>query len=249
MSQTLKMSVVLVRSLYERNVGSVSRTMSNLGSEDLILIDPKCELTYEAQQAAATGQMALQNRRTYASWADFLASEPFGVRIGLTARDGRGRMPKFLRETLDDVDRTIAADDDPSIKHIYFVFGPEDWGLNREDLTHCQRAAKLPTHGPNTSYNLAHAVLLSLYIARELWPAPTQPIVKNLPKDQTLSQKEFPEELISTWLTTLGISLDKKKVNVMTVLRRMLLQNIPTEKEYRILEMVLQQTIRKLKEK
>ena len=48
--------VVLVRPIYERNIGAASRAMANMGFKQLILIDPKCELTYEAQQAAATAQ-------------------------------------------------------------------------------------------------------------------------------------------------------------------------------------------------
>jgi tRNA/rRNA methyltransferase len=59
----------------------------------------------------------------------------------------------------------------------------------------------------------------------------------------------FPEETLKEWLITLGFSLDKKKTNVYTVLKRMILHNVPTPKEVNMLETVLQQTIRKLKNK
>ncbi|MNY81628.1 hypothetical protein D3C86_2232850 [compost metagenome] len=46
----------------------------------------------------------------------------------------------------------------------------------------------------------------------------------------------------------MGFDLSKRKMNVFIVLRRMLLQNTPTKKELVILETVLQQSLRKLRE-
>ena len=57
-----QINVVLVRSLYDRNIGSSSRAMANMGAHRLILVNPQCEITYEAQLAAATGQEALQKK-------------------------------------------------------------------------------------------------------------------------------------------------------------------------------------------
>lgn len=72
--------------------------MSNMGFNRLILIAPQCELGYPAQQSAATGQFALQNRVNYSSWQDFLENEPEGIKIALTARDGRGRDVKDFKK-------------------------------------------------------------------------------------------------------------------------------------------------------
>ena len=58
----------------------------------------------------------------------------------------------------------------------------------------------------------------------------------------------FPDESLKGWLTEMGFALDQKKMNVYTVLRRLLLQNVPSAKEFRVLEIVLQQSRRKLKE-
>ena len=67
------------------------------------------------------------------------------------------------------------------------------------------------------------------------------------PKEKQKKPEDiFPEETLKKWLTTLGFDLSKKKINVYTVLKRMLLQNTPSTKEFRTLEIVLQQTIRKL---
>ena len=46
----------------------------------------------------------------------------------------------------------------------------------------------------------------------------------------------------------MGFDLTKRRMNVFTVLRRMLLQNAPSTKEFRILEIALQQSIRRMKD-
>ncbi len=43
------------------------------------------------------------------------------------------------------------------------MFGPEDRGLNNEEITHCQRLVTIPTDAAASSLNLAQAVLLMLY--------------------------------------------------------------------------------------
>ena len=244
--------VVLVRTIYERNIGATSRAMSNMGVEKLILINPACELTYDAQQAAATGQSALQNRTTYASWEQFLASEPESIKVAFTARDGKGRQVRDLEVILDDlVDHAPLlqhAGDTPTV--IHFVFGPEDWGLAAEDLEHVNFCACLPTFGENWSLNLAQATLLAMYHMRLKWGGKRTPLnggkMRRAP--QGIDGID-PERTLHTWLEEMGFDLVRqRKINVFTVLRRMLLQNTPTKKELVILETVLQQSLRKLRE-
>ena len=67
-------------------------------------------------------------------------------------------------------------------------------------------------------------------------------------ENQKKPENVFPEQSLKTWLLEMGFKLDKKKMNVFTVLRRMLLQNAPSTKEFKVLEIVLQQSTRKLKE-
>jgi tRNA/rRNA methyltransferase len=68
-------------------------------------------------------------------------------------------------------------------------------------------------------------------------------------KPKALQKKPFifPDETLKKWLVEMNIDLSKRKTNMFTVLRRMLLQNAPSEKEFRMLEIVLQQSIRKMR--
>lgn len=248
--RNIRLRVVLVRSIYESNVGATSRAMANMGVEDLILVDPKCELTFTAQQAAATGQGPLQNRKVYADWSAFHKAEPDGIRISLTARDGRGREVKDLSTTLQKIaedHRRFKISSEDSLP-VYLIFGPEDWGLSHEDLELTHFCCSIPTFGENSSLNLAQAVLLALFITRDTWGGEQTVLDGQIRQRPDSPQNIFPAETLKTWLLEMGFNLDKPKVNVYSVLKRMMLHNVPTSKELIILETVLQQSIRKLRD-
>ncbi|WP_413576067.1 RNA methyltransferase [Bdellovibrio sp. HCB290] len=252
MKRPFEVRIVLVRTIYERNVGATSRAMSNMGVEKLIMIDPKCELTYEAQQTAATGQTGLQNRTTYKSWDEFMANEPESIKIAFTARDGKGRQVRDIDDVLADIKSNA-----PQFQHesdeaftIHLIFGPEDWGLAGEDLEYANHCACLPTFGENWSLNLAQATLLGMFSLRKSWGGNRTKLDggKKRRAPQGI-QGIDPEQTLKTFIEEMGFDLTKqRKINAFTVLRRMLLQNTPTKKELVILETVLQQATRKIRE-
>lgn len=246
--------VVLVRSIYESNVGAASRAMSNMGGDRLILVGPQCELTYTAQQAAASGQDGLKNKTVYANWAEFMENEDAGIRIAFSARDGRGRKVQDMALVYEQILATspfFQVDEGDTAKpvSIYLVFGPEDWGLSAEDLDLMHFCACIPTFGPNWSLNLAQAVMVALYELRKSWGGTRTLLDGEIrTRDSAITKEIFPEQTLRIWLEELGYDLSKPKMNVFKILNRMLLQNTPTNKELTILETVLQQNIRKLRE-
>lgn len=252
MKRPFEVRIVLVRTIYERNIGATSRAMSNMGMSKLILIDPQCEITFAAQQAAATGQDGLQNRVVYSSWEEFKNKEPESIRICFTARDGKGRQVRDIDEVLADVatksPQFQISSDVPYVVHL--VFGPEDWGLSAEDLEIANFCACLPTFGENWSLNLAQASLLGMFSLRKAWGGNRTTLDGGKSRRAPEGVKNIdPDKSLKTWLEEMGFDLTRqRKINVYTVLRRMLLQNTPTKKELVILETVLQQSIRKLRE-
>lgn len=248
----IDLRVVLVRSLYERNVGAASRAMANMGFLKLILIGPQCEFTIESQKAAATGQAALQNRTVYKDWDEFFAHEPKGLFIATTARDGRGRQAQDLETALCNFKDTHAGLNQESDEAypIHLVFGPEDWGLSGDDIQYANACCTIPTYGDNTSLNLAQASLLAMFIFRSVFGGERTRLdgQQKAKENQKKPENIFPDQSLKNWLLEMGFQLDKKKMNVFTVLRRMLLQNAPSTKEFKVLEIVLQQSTRKLKE-
>jgi tRNA/rRNA methyltransferase len=244
--------VVLVRTLYDSNIGASSRAMANMGVQDLVLISPQCQITYAAQQAAATGQTALQTRRVYPNWDEFFAKEPDGLRIAFTARDGKGRLVQDFNEVMRDLEERDPRfqKSDASPLPVYLIFGPEDWGLSAEDLELVHHAASIPTFGDNPSLNLAQAVLLGLFMLRTRWGGEKFRIEGRGPETHFQKRDDlFPEKSLQDFLTAMGFSLENRRVNVYTVFRRLLLRTFPTAKERRILEIVFQQGARKLRDR
>lgn len=245
--------IVLVRPIYERNIGAVSRAMSNMGAHQLVLIAPQCELTFESQQAAATGQVGLQNRITYKNWDEFNSQEPESLRFAFTARDGKGRavqsFPQVLEELKEKHPVVKLASEESFVVHL--IFGPEDWGLSADDLDQCHIPVSLPVFGENSSLNLAQAMLLGSYIVRSSWGGRLKRLEGQQPnrKRDSIQNSFFQvDESLKQFLIAMGFDITSKRINAYSVLKRMLLQNFPNQKEYRILETVLQQGARKLNE-
>ncbi len=259
--------VVLIKTLYASNIGSTARAMTNMGAAQLILVNKNCEIDFATHQAAASGQRPLENRLEYKNLEEFYQNEPNGIRIAMTARDGRARKVYDFKSTLETLKNKLVnlTNDQSVIKEveefqtpniIYLFFGTEDSGLSQEDIQNCHYCCSLPTYGENWSLNLSQAVLLTLFILRDtLGGTRTTLDGQNRPRDLKEKLKAtspgqsnlLPDQSIKLWLETLGFDLNThNKVNAYTVLKRLMLQNIPTTKEVRILEAVIQQTIRKL---
>ena len=69
------------------------------------------------------------------------------------------------------------------------------------------------------------------------------------PQDKTeLQPFYYPEDTLREWLESMGLNTRDKKVNALTVLNRMILESDPTQRELKILETLLQQNMRMLRQ-
>lgn len=233
--------IVLVRPKYSRNVGMVARAMSNYGAQQLILIEPRCEINQDAKEGAAHAQTQIEKAMIYPHWQRFYDWEPEGIRIAFSARDGKRREAFDFASTLkhDAILKTEMLS-----KPTYLIFGPEDHGLADADLDFVHRVFQIKLPGENPSMNLSHAVMSALTLLHQSTD-PTLP----LPLSKEEREKFFfPDQTLKRWLETLNIDISlHEKVNSYTVLKKLLLKGLPTTKELQMLETVLQQTIRKLK--
>ncbi len=242
----MKINAVLVRSEYASNIGSAARALANMGGDRLILIDPRCALDEKAKQMAAGAQDALAAMVTYPSWSEFYAREGEGVRIALTRRGGRNRKVDPLEDRLASLKSRIAEGDAPP--SLYLIFGPEADGLDSEDLGYVNYACHLPVYGEFASLNLAQAVLLALFMVRQQIPPAEIPKQITGEEEPAVQPLYFPDRLIKEWLTAMGFDIQARRASAYLTLRKMFMFNQPTRHEYQVLEAILQQNIRKLKE-
>lgn len=243
----LDLRVVLARPQGEGNVGAAARAVHNMGGNKLILIGPRCAAGDQARMFAASAREVLDGRAEYASWDEFFANEPEGLRFAFTARDGTDRRVRPFDELLEkwpeEHPSLRLAGDDPLTVHL--VFGPEEAGLTAEDLKRLHAAALLPVYGGNPSLNLSQAVLLALFLVQRAWGGAAR-----APRDEQTVRKarpaEFPETSLRRWLEESGFVIDDRRLNALTILRRLILRAAPTSKELRIFEGAIRRSLKRM---
>lgn len=151
------LTVVLVESRGERNIGAVARAMANFGVSDLRLVAPKTDhLQDEARKMAVKASVLLEQASVYPDLVAALKDCHYAY--ATTRRFGKYR-ENFLHPD------SAAADLLPLLDHgkVALVFGREDKGLKTEELDLCQRLITIPTCGEIGSMNLAQSAVICLY--------------------------------------------------------------------------------------
>lgn len=231
----MELRVALVRPLYPRNIGAAARALSNMGGAKLIRIGGMA-LDEIAKDGAATAQDFLTRSTYYASWDEFEANEPASVRFGFTARDGNNRRVDDFTQTLSSLEKKPV---------IHLVFGPEDHGLNHDDLRHVHRACGLPTYGENPSLNLAQAVMLALFLIQDRWGGERAPFRGE--RDHETATDFFPDDALKSWLEQIGWNENDGADSAFETLRRLMLAAAPDTRESKILNSFLRKSLKKLK--
>lgn len=240
--------VTLVRPKYASNIGATARACANLGAKSLTVIspqdDPHCK---EARMGAAGANDYLDKLTLYETKSQFLADNTDKIIIGLSRRGGKLRPSQDLKTTL----KHLSVDHAEAVHHggLQLLFGPEDHGLDTSEIEMCHYICKLPKLSDFQSFNLGQAVLLTLYIAQDAMNSFfTKEHTKIEHQDSQIHLSDV-EDTMKKWLLCLGMSLDSKRVNAHQTLKRMIKKSAPSQRELRLFEKVLQQTIRELENK
>ncbi len=149
-----RVRVVLVRPETAANIGACARVVRNTGAAGLDLVEPGDWRTVECWRAAWGAQDVLEQARVLADLGAALAGA--AITVAFTARRAAA--------AVEDV-RTAAAaiaalgpEEEAAL-----VFGPETHGLSNAEIAACGRAATIPSHHGQPSYNLSHAVAIAAY--------------------------------------------------------------------------------------
>jgi TrmH family RNA methyltransferase len=228
-----RVDVVLVRPLRPGNIGAAARAMKNLGAGRLVLVAPCDHLAPEACQLAYGAQEVLTRATVVPTLADGIATYRYVV--GTTARAHRGYGPAGLlsgarRPLLTRLRRS----------RIALVFGSEQNGLSNEEIALCHRLVRLPMASPAPSYNLAQAVLVTLY---ELFTAAQRPLPAPARPSAPLQEWERMYADWSALLTAIGFLKGPQGLRTMTDLRRIFNRADLNEREIRVIRGMLRQTL------
>jgi tRNA/rRNA methyltransferase len=155
--QSVRMDVVLVSPRNPLNIGAAARAMANFGFRQLAVVDPFEANWREAKSAVGAPELLLEAKET-ATLAEAVAHCTLVVGTGsLTYRKPEQPVVQ-LPDLAPLVERELRRGG-----RVAMVFGPENHGLSREDLSYCQVIVVIPTDDRQPSMNLGQAVAVCLY--------------------------------------------------------------------------------------
>lgn len=171
-----RFSVILVNPENQENIGLVARAMKNTGFSGL-RITGLTELQPEAFRPAVHSADILKKASLYPSLDE--AVSDLNLVLASTVRLRKA----FRILTIDEMVEKIKTF--PAETKIGLVFGNERTGLSDRELRHANFVYFIPQAGRQPSYNLAAAVLLSLYaIFRASGCQPVPQVAPPLPRKE-----------------------------------------------------------------
>jgi len=146
--------VVLVRPEGPLNLGSVARLCGNFGCS-LRLVQPLTAVNQsDAMKMAHPSQALLEQAPVFASLAGALAD--VSLAMATSSKLAEATAAPWLS-----VERAGLLLP-PAGERLALVFGNERTGLSGDEAAQCPRVVRLPTPGPTESFNLSHAVAVTL---------------------------------------------------------------------------------------
>lgn len=142
------------------NVGAIARVMKNMGLAHLVLVNPNCHIQDEdAVRMAVHAADVLAG----AVIVDSLSAALQDCR-GIVGTVGRTQPMEFeVGEPRAVLPQLLQSGNAPAA----LVFGPEDRGLNNQELSMCRQQVFIPTSDVYPSMNLAQAVGICAYELRQ----------------------------------------------------------------------------------
>jgi len=147
-------SVILSNPELPDNLGLVARAMKNTGFRDLRLVGLPA-VPERAFSVAVHSEDILRRAKFFSSLAE--ATADLDLVLAGTVRFRKDYVSLSLQEAV----RSLFAF--PASTRLGFLFGNERTGLSRDELRHSNACFVIPQAVSQPSYNLAAAVLLTLY--------------------------------------------------------------------------------------
>ena len=224
--------VVLVRPRGAANVGSAARALRNCGVGDLVLVRPALRNLAAAERMAVHARELLRAAPVVDDVAAAIAD--CGMVIGTTCRQGGYRSAVLDLETL--APQVLAQ---ATSARVALLFGPEDHGLNNDDLRHCQHLLRVDTDPAYESLNLAQAVLLVCHALRRTGRGPRSEVVSSAPASAAALDALYVH--LERALGRIGFLNRQNPGHIMFTLRGVLGRSAPSPHEVRTLRGVARQ--------
>jgi len=218
-------SIILVRTRFPENIGSVARVMKNMGLSRMVLVSGCSPFHSMAYKLASGAEDILERAEEVPTLREAVSEMEFVA--GMTSRAGRDRAPFLSPSEL--MEELIPLTGKFSTG---LVFGSEKEGLTNEELGLCHRYVRIPSAPAFPSLNLAQAVAILCYeLGRSSCPEVEYPA--------PLARAEQIEQMFEHMERTL-VEIDflesKNPERIMRALRRLFGRSKLEEREIQILQ-------------
>lgn len=218
-----KIFIVLVRPEKAENVGLVARSMKNTGFENLRLVKTS-SLSERSYQTAIHAKDILKKAPLYSTLKE--ATADLDLVFAATSKKRKNFPSLSLDETMEKILSF------PVTTRIGLLFGNERTGLTSEELKSSNFRFSIPQAARQPSYNLASAVLLTLF---PLFRLSVQNQEKTGETPLSRRQQEACIRLILDKLKTRGFIHSTNKAHVEEIVYDLLGRLTLTEKDKKLL--------------
>jgi tRNA/rRNA methyltransferase len=220
----MSISILLYQTENPENLGSIARAASNFNFHDILLVDPKCEITEKSRWLAKHGMPTLDRMKI----TDEKILESFDVLIATHGRHSTAynlvRAPISPRQLVEELKTR-----DLSKARIGILFGPEGEGLSKEIIAKADIVLAIPTSIDNPSMNLAQSVTVVLYELSTLQGNAHSILLPYRPMNK--EEHGAVLRLVDEVLDTIKYKTEKQKETQRLVWRRMIGKSMLTKRE------------------
>lgn len=166
-------AIVIVEPHAAGNIGSIARAMTNMGFQDLRLVNPQTNhLDMEAHWLAHGAEKLLEQARVFATIPESVAD--CTMLVATSHKKNRNNQESFSARELGNKLIPYTKENKVAI-----LFGRENFGLANEEINLCTWLVNIPTAVSYPSLNLSQAVLVICY---ELLTTSMADSVPSMPK-------------------------------------------------------------------
>ncbi|MBT9311157.1 RNA methyltransferase [Leptothoe kymatousa] len=180
-SSLAQLRIVLVEPAGPLNVGSAARVMKNFGLTQMVLVNPQCDPhSADAKQMAVHAYDVIEAATIVGTLPEALVGCQRAIATTARSRD--------LQTPLESPASTLPwlFESSPSA----LIFGPEDRGLNNDEMLQAQRFIKIETRPPYESLNLAQAIAICCYELSQAEQRSSSEVLPSTEEVATLDQLE-----------------------------------------------------------
>lgn len=213
-------TIILIEPEFETNIGAIARTIKNFEINNLIIINPKTQISEHAFIVAKHAKDILENAKIINEY-DLSILKQFDTVVAMTAKTSSkyniNRNALYVDEFVKKIKQT--QDNNTAI-----IFGREGDGLFNNEIDMCDYTITIPSSKEYRTLNLSHSVSIFCY---EYFKHKNQKKkYKTLPKKEKESMYELLKKITSTLNYNPG-----KRTTAIKVFRRIMEKAMPSIKE------------------